>query len=149
MRWQPQPGATPPSCRSCPWKKNQKQLKNARNQIYTKPGIWTSECTPEFNPTVISHPIENPHGWRPLLTILIPSIKIKTVRKVFSWQQPEFCTLPILCFHSSSTTWLLRLFKNQNLWKTLLVYREEKQNYTTFTLFFCPPQNQSQPQIAN
>lgn len=44
---------------------------------------------------------------------------------------------------------ILHLFKNQYLWKTILAYREETENYTTFNPLFCPLQSQNQPQITN
>lgn len=44
---------------------------------------------------------------------------------------------------------ILHVFKDQYLWKTILAYREETENYTTFNPLFCPVQNQNQQQITN
>lgn len=56
----------------------------------------------------------------------------------------QFSVLSFIKHHG-----ILHLFKNQYLWKTILAYREETENYTTFNPLCCPLQNQNQPQITN
>lgn len=72
------------------------------------------------------------------------------VRKTFlplaghSFMPCKFSALSFIKHHG-----ILHLLKNRYLWKTILAYREETENYTTFNPLFCPLQNQNQPQITN
>lgn len=94
MRWQPQSAATPPPCGSCPWEK--KPIISESDIIY-----WTDQAFKHQNAHQNSIPLtflilKKTSLWGPLLTILITSTKIRMVRKSFSWQEPQFCTLLIL-----------------------------------------------------
>lgn len=70
--------------------------------------------------------------------------KKKFLLKTASFVPCQFSVLSLIKHHR-----ILHVFKNHSLWKTVLAYREETEDFTTFNPLFCPLQNQNQPQITN